>query len=667
MSFEFKWPDFSDSFYDHAKSLLCNASHHSYKLTFPSALNKGEKPPIIADRIQVEQLDMGTIPPELEILEIGDLGTDRFRGIFRMIYAGDASICLQTKVQANPLRQKSSTTTPDIITTPSILFATSPLIVPMTLRLSTLKLRAILVLVISRLEGVTLVFKNDPLESVQVSSTFDSVTAIQSFLQVEIERQLRELFRNELPGIIHQLSRTWLKPSSHSNSRILQSQPPSPSPSPTITSTTSHSPNLSFPIPINSNNTLFSAGVPDEVESYDPTYGLRPSHPPLTGCFSNYRSLVERRSRSLGLGVILSSLDDDGARGELVENSVQLSEEHASGIAQDLNSRVSSSSASASKQNFTTMTNSRDERRMAKPRIFHSNSAGLIGPQSTSSPVSSLFGQDDCPSVWQPASSRRSRPSHRDVEDLSREEVERRRDDDGEGELLRNRRMERFSTHEKTLSSSSLPTLNRSQNSHLSSAGLCNSPRPATQTPYSSFSILPSTTQRSSLSSFNPQYEYPQTDLLRNQLPSSPIFLSSHSASSDQRSEINLQEDITDIKEDSTQCALLASLVRGNWTLSPYSQSISHYASRSTPLSPERKTSTKRRDVLPKKNQRYESLNQYRSSACQINNNSQDLLDQDCGSSSRYSEGSSGEEFWGQDQLEGFKQKRIIRIGKISK
>ncbi|CAH7687738.1 hypothetical protein PPACK8108_LOCUS22568 [Phakopsora pachyrhizi] len=607
MSFEFKWPDFSDSFYDHAKSLLCNA------------LNKGEKPPIIADRIQVEQLDMGTIPPELEILEIGDLGTDRFRGIFRMIYAGDASICLQTKVQANPLRQKSSTTTPDIITTPSILFATSPLIVPMTLRLSTLKLRAILVLVISRLEGVTLVFKNDPLESVQVSSTFDS-----------IERQLRELFRNELPGIIHQLSRTWLKPSSHSNSRILQSQPPSPSPSPTITSTTSHSPNLSFPIPINSNNTLFSAGVPDEVESYDPTYGLRPSHPPLTGCFSNYRSLVERRSRSLGLGVILSSLDDDGARGELVENSVQLSEEHASGIAQDLNSRVSSSSASASKQNFTTMTNSRDERRMAKPRIFHSNSAGLIGPQSTSSPVSSLFGQDDCPSVWQPASSRRSRPSHRDVEDLSREEVERRRDDDGEGELLRNRRMERFSTHEKTLSSSSLPTLNRSQNSHLSSAGLCNSPRPATQTPYSSFSILPSTTQRSSLSSFNPQYEYPQTDLLRNQLPSSPIFLSSHSASSDQRSEINLQEDITDIKEDSTQCALLASLVRGNWTLSPYSQSISHYASRSTPLSPERKTSTKRRDTF-----------WIRTVVAVVGTL--------------------------KDQLEGFKQKRIIRIGKISK
>lgn len=40
-------------------------------------------------------------PPELEILEIGDLSTDRFRGIFRLTYAGDAYIVLQTKVQVS--------------------------------------------------------------------------------------------------------------------------------------------------------------------------------------------------------------------------------------------------------------------------------------------------------------------------------------------------------------------------------------------------------------------------------------------------------------------------------------------------------------------------------------------------------------------------------------
>jgi hypothetical protein len=38
-------------------------------------------------------------PPELEILDIGDLALDRFRGIFRLTYSGDAYIVLQTKVQ----------------------------------------------------------------------------------------------------------------------------------------------------------------------------------------------------------------------------------------------------------------------------------------------------------------------------------------------------------------------------------------------------------------------------------------------------------------------------------------------------------------------------------------------------------------------------------------
>lgn len=47
-------------------------------------------------------------PPELEILEIGDLSTDRFRGIFRLTYAGDAYIVLQTKVQVRlPSRPKN--------------------------------------------------------------------------------------------------------------------------------------------------------------------------------------------------------------------------------------------------------------------------------------------------------------------------------------------------------------------------------------------------------------------------------------------------------------------------------------------------------------------------------------------------------------------------------
>lgn len=232
MSFAFTWPDFSPEFYASAKSML------------DSALNRGPKPKVIADDIHVEKLSMGTVPPDLDILEIGDLSKDRFRGIFRLTYAGDAHIVLSTKVQANPLSSggsngsassaaathasfmgashsdtfapfgPSATSAAASAASSShgrgILFAATPLIVPMRLTLSHVRLRAIIVLVVSKTKGITLVFKNDPLESVQVSSTFDSVAVLAKYLQQEIEGQLKEVFREDLPGIIHRLSQKWL-------------------------------------------------------------------------------------------------------------------------------------------------------------------------------------------------------------------------------------------------------------------------------------------------------------------------------------------------------------------------------------------------------------------------------------------------------------------------
>lgn len=48
MSFSFKWPRFSDQFHADAIQML------------DAALNKGNKPPVIADKIEVVELEMGT-------------------------------------------------------------------------------------------------------------------------------------------------------------------------------------------------------------------------------------------------------------------------------------------------------------------------------------------------------------------------------------------------------------------------------------------------------------------------------------------------------------------------------------------------------------------------------------------------------------------------------
>ncbi|KAI8842467.1 hypothetical protein BJ741DRAFT_656319 [Chytriomyces cf. hyalinus JEL632] len=192
MAFKVNWPKFSEDFIAQA----------SQQMTI--ALNKGQKPNNIVGDIVVDDLNMGTKPPDLEILEIGDLADDRFKGIFKMTYAGDAHVILNTKVQANPLNLPRHEYT--VKHSPAILAANHPLVVPMRLRISNLKLRGIIVLVIDKHKGTTLVFKNDPLEKVDVNSTFDGVASVRRFLQSQIEGQLRQMFQEDLPMLIHKLS-----------------------------------------------------------------------------------------------------------------------------------------------------------------------------------------------------------------------------------------------------------------------------------------------------------------------------------------------------------------------------------------------------------------------------------------------------------------------------
>ncbi|KAF8339093.1 uncharacterized protein EI90DRAFT_3279492 [Cantharellus anzutake] len=204
MSFSFNWPRFSEKFHADTKQVL------------DAALNKGPKPPIIEDRIEVVELEMGTQPPELQIHGIGDLAVDQFRGIFKLSYAGDAYIVLRTKVQANPLHHKKPGM--DLLGgSRGILAAQKSLVVPMELRLSNFRLNAYVVLVVSKLKGITLVFKTDPLQNVDVNSTFDPIVVIQKYIQKEIEDQLREMFREDLPGIIHRLSQRWIPGNTKSN------------------------------------------------------------------------------------------------------------------------------------------------------------------------------------------------------------------------------------------------------------------------------------------------------------------------------------------------------------------------------------------------------------------------------------------------------------------
>jgi mitochondrial distribution and morphology protein 34 len=195
MAFNFNWSPLATdaSFYQRAKELLTNALNRA-----------GPRPAIIVDDFLVSEFNLGDVPPELEIVEIGDLAEDKFRGTFKMVYRGDAVLSLKTKVQANPLN--TYLLTRPSFATPQPLAAATGLTIPLQITLSDIRLSGFIILVFSRQKGLTIVFKDDPLESLRVSSTFDSIPFVANYLQKEIESQLRNLLMDELPAIIHRLS-----------------------------------------------------------------------------------------------------------------------------------------------------------------------------------------------------------------------------------------------------------------------------------------------------------------------------------------------------------------------------------------------------------------------------------------------------------------------------
>jgi distribution and morphology protein 34 len=106
-------------------------------------------------------------------------------------------------------------------TSPQPLAAASGLTIPLQITLSEIKLSAFIILVFSRQKGLTLVFRNDPLESLKVSSTFDSIQFVRDYLQRTIEGKLRDLMMDELPAIIHKLSlQLWCGPQTQKDNTL---------------------------------------------------------------------------------------------------------------------------------------------------------------------------------------------------------------------------------------------------------------------------------------------------------------------------------------------------------------------------------------------------------------------------------------------------------------
>ena len=238
-----------------------------------------------------------------------------------------------------------------------MLAAKDPLVVPMLLRLSHFRLNSYVVLVVSKQKGITLVFKTDPLQNVDINSTFDSIAVIQNFIQREIEGQLRQMFREDLPGIIHRLSQQWIK--AKVEAPYLDKRPPAVRRRPFDTAS---APDLSYlapgpaaaglglyqsfrrppslaggsygrarsvsgvsvtsapwkatpsvrptpPTPSIPSPTEVSSSLP-ELGNFDPTYGLRPEGLPAKSVFTSFGQLFRQDKGLADLTEELSDIDE---------------------------------------------------------------------------------------------------------------------------------------------------------------------------------------------------------------------------------------------------------------------------------------------------------------------------------------------------------------------
>lgn len=194
MSFKINWGAIEgDSMKNYTRELL------------EEALNSGDRPTVLCEGIEITGLEFGTIPPSFQILEIGDLGVDRFRGIFSFKYYGDASVTVKTGISASVLKNYNASLKQEFIR-PNFVVSDCDFDVPLNLTLAGIRMSSIIIVVFSKSKGLTLVFKNDPLEGIEVKSSFDTITPIANFLQQKIENQIGELFREFLPSLLYKFS-----------------------------------------------------------------------------------------------------------------------------------------------------------------------------------------------------------------------------------------------------------------------------------------------------------------------------------------------------------------------------------------------------------------------------------------------------------------------------
>lgn len=194
MSFKFSWNP----------GLINSSNFKQIAAVLEEGLKKGPKPEGVIGDVTVDDIQLGSIAPRLQMIEVTELDTDQFKGVFYMVYDGDASITMHTQVEANALITSCDSAPPFAL--PHFASSLSSLPMPLQFTISHVKLAGTITLVVSKKKGVILVFRDDPLKSIKITSSLDSIPEAANRIKPEIEQEIRLVFQNTIPEMLYELT-----------------------------------------------------------------------------------------------------------------------------------------------------------------------------------------------------------------------------------------------------------------------------------------------------------------------------------------------------------------------------------------------------------------------------------------------------------------------------
>ncbi|KAF2070037.1 hypothetical protein CYY_008645 [Polysphondylium violaceum] len=218
MSFKLSWGNFDNNFIENLKNTLTDT------------LNNGPPIPNITDKLSVYNLVLGDLAPQVELLEI-DPSKDKLTFVFKFKYQGNALLELRTNVQANPVYLGSSLNIKskrekNMLKNLRLGPASKPHVIPLSIVIKDIDFEGVLSVSIVNAK-IEASFKEDPLKSINIVTSFDEFPPAAAFIKSLVEGQLRDFIMKEFPTIVGSI--TIPLPASPDSSPVYSSTQTTPS------------------------------------------------------------------------------------------------------------------------------------------------------------------------------------------------------------------------------------------------------------------------------------------------------------------------------------------------------------------------------------------------------------------------------------------------------